>query len=398
MAMVRGPADATLEKLNRIFGQEYFEQGRLVITVARDLPGVTKVGVKLQSRITERYGAIVEVFMEYVKHALWVKLHEATTVIGVQKGEEDPSAAVTAVPEGVRQHPYKRPQMPTLEVLLLWEDKTGTTRGHCLFSAGYPDVLGENDVDRVFAEIQPFFAKRWITVQLKLAAPIRGEFEEPDDAEKPLHDTHVGAGALVTIVACHAVGHALQADGIPRRAEHVAECRPMCFKSVTDDAGVAKLCFLPAEVNRLQVGETDSFRGYDGALPSSVLSGLDQGPTVIAVELTPKAIAGLVVQVFALPATIPVDEDSALLQDGIIDWENEDKEMLAAASVDVTPLEAGANTVPAMRRGEDGVFELCGLPEGCVTMAIHCPGYVSEEKTMMLLAGANAFYVPLKAA
>lgn len=380
----KGPAHAQLESLDSVFGQEYFEQGRLVITVARDLPGAMKVAHKLQTRVTASFGAMVEVVMEHVKHAWWVKLHEATTSMGLEKGE---ASAVTEIPEGIRVHPYKRDHLPTLEVLLLWE-KAGVTKGHCLSSTAFPEVPSENDIDRIFAEVEPFFAKRWLVVDLKLGEPIRGEFEDADTGgERPPHDEAVGRGALVTVLACHALGFARSKDG--GDTAHVTECQPMEFNGVSDDAGRAKICFLPAEVNRLQVAETDDFLGFDGMIKFSELNTPDLGPTIVPVRLTPKALAGLTVHVFELPERLPPGED------GIIDWANEDRKELPDASVDLTPLKDGAETTPA-KATLPGVFELSGLPEGCVTMNLSCGGYVPEEKTVILLVGRNEFYVPLK--
>lgn len=380
----KGPAHAQLESLDAVFGQEYFEQGRLVITVARDLPGAMRVAHKLQTRVTASFGAMVEVIMEHVKHAWWVKLHEATTSSGTEKGD----AAVTDIPEGVRVHPYKRDHLPTLEVLLLWE-KAGVTKGHCLSSTAFPEVPSEPDIDRIFNEVEPFFAKRWLVVDLKLGEPARGEFETADaEGDRQPYEEAVGAGALVTVLACHALGFAREKDV---STAHVTDCQPMTFKGISDIAGRAKICFLPAEVNRLQIAETDEFHGYDGILKKGDLNTPDLGPTIVPIRLTPKALAGLTVHVFELPDTLPPSED------GIIDWASEDRKALADASVAITPMQDGAG-VTAAKAVSDGVFELMGLPEGCVTMNLSCAGYAPEERTLMLLVGTNEFYVPLKKA
>jgi len=165
----------------------------------------------------------------------------------------------------------------------------------------------------------------------------------------------------------------------------------MTFKGISDIAGRAKICFLPAEVNRLQIAETDEFHGYDGILKKGDLNTPDLGPTIVPIRLTPKALAGLTVHVFELPDALPPSED------GIIDWASEDRKALADASVAITPMQDGAG-VTAAKAVSDGVFELMGLPEGCVTMNLSCAGYAPEERTLMLLVGTNEFYVPLKKA
>merc|ERR1719188_2315856 len=118
-SQLKGPAQAQLQKLDSVFGPEYFEHGRLVLTVARDVAGMMKVGHKLQSKVNEQLGAVVEVIMEHVKHEMWAKLHDTTQTVGLYKGNEVPDCQVTDIPAGIREHPYKREHLPTLEVLLL---------------------------------------------------------------------------------------------------------------------------------------------------------------------------------------------------------------------------------------------------------------------------------------
>merc|ERR1719215_1083651 len=114
MALPKGPAQEQLEKLDAVFGPEYFEHGRLLVTVARDVAGTMKVAHKLQSRLNESLGAVVEVIFEHVKHELWSRLHEATATVGLHKGPEVPECQVTQIPEGIRQNPYQRERLPTL--------------------------------------------------------------------------------------------------------------------------------------------------------------------------------------------------------------------------------------------------------------------------------------------
>merc|ERR1719443_2274272 len=113
----------------------------------------------------------------------------------------------------------------------------------------------------------------------------------------------------------------------------------MAFKGISDDAGRARICFMPAEINKVQVAETES----------------------------------------------------------IIDWAAEEREPLLAASVEVTPLKDNATPIALAHIGSgDFVAPDGGLPDGCVSILIQCPGYEQEERTVMLLVGANDFYVPLK--
>uniref|UniRef100_A0A7S4QZP6 Uncharacterized protein n=1 Tax=Alexandrium monilatum TaxID=311494 RepID=A0A7S4QZP6_9DINO len=392
-ALPKGPAQQHVDMLDKVFGPEYFDHGRLVLTVARDITGMMKVAHKLQAKVNGSLGAVVEVIMEHVKYEWWAKLHETTTTVGLHKGPEVPDCQVTDIPDGIRNHPYKRDHLPTLEALLLWEDATGLTRGHCLYSVSHPEVPSVEQVDSIFAEIEPYFAKRWLVAELRMGLPIQGDLEEVEGvaAEEPGHDEHVGAGVDVTILACHAYGFARgQADGA---APHVRHCQPMAIRAVTDDAGRARACFLPAEVNKVQVAETDLFHGTEVTLPKADLRAIDQGPTVVKITLTPKAVAALTVHVFILPKKLPSAEDT----DGIIDWASEDRDALPSATVEATPLKDGSISQKLCHKGK-GVFvpEFGGLPEGCVSLVATCPGYQSEEKVVMLLVGANDIYVPLR--
>jgi len=390
-AKSKGPVEQQLERLDSVFGKEtYFQHSKMVLTVARDLTGVMKVAHRLQAKVHEHFGAICEVFMEHVKHELWTKLHETTSQLGVTKGAEVPDAQVTYIPEGIRVHPYKREQMPTLEALLVWDDASGITRGHCLYSISYPELPSMDQVDMIFDIIQPYFAKRWLVVELRLAPPVRGEFEEPD-SEAKLHDPYVGTGVDVTVLACHPYGFARgdQAETIA----NVKQCQPMAFKGVSDDAGRARICFMPAEINKVQVAETERFYGAETVLPRSSMFSLHDGPTIMTIDLTPKAISVTTVHVFAMPGKMPSAEET----EGIIDWAAEEREPLLAASVEITPLKDNATPIALAHIGSgDFVAPDGGLPEGCVSILIQCPGYEQEERTVMLLVGANDFYVPLK--
>jgi hypothetical protein len=388
-ARAKGPAEQQLDKLDAVFGsQTYFAHSRMVITVARDLTGVMKVAHKLQAKVHGCFGAVCEVFMEHVKQEMWMKLHETTTSMGMTKGPEVSETQVTYIPEGIRVHPYKREHLPTLEALLLWEDASGITRGQCLYSIAHPQLPCLDQVDEIFALIEPYFAKRWLHVELRLAPPVKGDFEEVDPDCS--HDTYAGPNIDVCVLACHAYGFAR--DEHPDCVANVRQCQPLTFRGVTDDAGRAKLCFLPAEVNKVQVAETERFYGCETLLPKGKVSNLEDGPTVVKVELTPKALAGVTLHVFAMPAKLPSAEET----DGIIDWAAEDREGLTRAAVDVTPLKDGAASFPLQHIAEGTFIAQGGLPEGCVSISIQCPGYVTEERTVMLLVGTNEFYVPLR--
>lgn len=393
-ARSKGPAELQLDQLDAVFGPEtYFLSSRMVITVARDLTGVMKVAHKLQMKVNENFGAICEVFMEHVKQELWMKLHETTNQLGVQKGAEVPDAQVTHIPEGVRVHPYKREHLPTLEALLLWEDASGTTRGHTIYSISHPQLPTLDQVDEIFDVMQPYFSKRWLVVELRLAPPVKGEFEELDAETEKLHDPYVGADVDVTVLACHPYGFARgeQAEG----TAHVRQCQPLAFKGVSDDSGRARLCFLPAEINKVQVAETERYYGTEVVLPKSKMYSLQDGPTVMTIDLTPKAFSATTVHVFAMPRKLPSAEET----EGIIDWAAEERAPLPAASVEVTPLKDGATSIALVHiGGGDFTAPDAGLPEGCVSILVKCAGYVDEERTVMLLVGTNDFYVPLREA
>lgn len=391
-ARSKGPAEEQLAQLDAVFGPEtYFANSRMVFTVARDLTGVMKVAHRLQSKIHEHFSGICEVFMEHVKQELWMKLHETTLQLGVQKGSEVQDAQVTYIPEGIRVHPYKRSHLPTLECLLLWEDVSGKTRGHCLYSMEHPQLPTLDQVDEIFEILQPYFAKRWIVVELRLAPPFKSEFEEADP-EGTIHDPNVGAGVDVTLLACHPHGFARggeQAGSVV----NVKQCQPLAFKGISDSAGKARLSFLPADINKVQVAETERFYGTEMTLLKSNMGNLQDGPTVITIDLTPKSFSATTVHVFAMPRKMPSAEDT----DGIIDWAAEEREGLPAASVEVTGLDDGATSIALAHVG-GGDFAATGgsLPEGCVSILIKYTGYVQEELTVMLLAGSNEFYVPMR--
>jgi hypothetical protein len=393
-ARSKGPTEQHLDQLDGVFGKEtYFTHSKMVITAARDITGVMKVAHKLQSKIHESFGAICEVFVEHVKHELWEKLHDTTSSMGLQKGSEVPDVQVTYIPEGLRKHPYQRDHLPTLEALLLWDDASGTTRGHCLYSVSHPQLPSLDQVDEIFEIMQPYFAKRWLTVELRFAPPIRGEFEEIDVQGETLHDAYVGPGVDVTVLACHPYGFARgeQTGGIAA----VKQCQPITFKGVSDDAGRVRLSFLPADINKVQVAETERFHGTEILMPREKMSALQDGPTVLTIDLTPKASAATTLHVFAMPRKLPASEET----DGIIDWAAEEREPLLTASVVVTPLKEGSAEIRLPHAGSgDFVAMDGGLPEGCVSILIECPGYESEERTVMLLMGTNEFYVPLRKA
>lgn len=395
---VKGPAEQHIDRLDKVFGPEHFEHARMLITVARDLPGLMKVAHKVQARVNENFGAIVECIMEHVKLEWWTKLHETTQTVGLHKGEEVMDCQVTHIPDGIRVHPYKRAQLPTFEVLLLWEDPGATTRGHILYTVSHPEAPTLEQVGEIFSHIEPYFAKRWLQIDLRMAPPIVGEFEEFDKehVDATEHDAHVGSGVDVVVLACHPFGFARggeESSPPGGGAAHVSQCQPVTFKGVTDDKGTAKLCFLPAEVNKIQVAETARFHGSETILPIAKVKPLHEGPTIVPVVLSPKALAAMTVYVFQMPRQLPAADDT----DGVIDWAAETREPLEKAFVEVIPLEAGECAVQ-LRHFGGGVFgaEDGGLPEGCVTLVAHCDGYDTEERAVFMLVGVNEFYVPLR--
>mmetsp|Transcript_59480 Transcript_59480/g.128652 ORF Transcript_59480/g.128652 Transcript_59480/m.128652 type:complete len:402 (-) Transcript_59480:123-1328(-) len=385
-----GPAQQHLDALNEVFGPEYFQDGRLVITVARDVQGVMKVAHKLQSKVNSNFGAMVEVIMEHVKHEWWCRLHESTANVGLYKGQEVPDVQVTHIPEGIRVHPYKRDHLPTLEVLLLWEDVSGRTQGHILYSMAHPEVPALEQVDEIFADIEPYFAKRWLTVELRLSAPVRGEFQEADP-EAPSHDSCVGAGVVIDVLACHAFGFA-GAEGVD--AAHVTQCQPIVFKGISDNDGRARMCILPAAINKIHVAETDRFYGTEAVVPP--IRSVVDGPTPVVVDLTPKAMAALTVHVFELPRKLP----PAIETDGIIDWAAEERIGLPQAKVELEPWKDDLSAPVQLHHVGDGTFVIKDgtVPEGCVGLVASCGGFETEERPLMLLVGANEFYVPLRRA
>lgn len=393
----KGPAQSHLEKLDAVFGPEYFEHGRLVLTVARDVAGTLKVAHRLQSRLHESLGAVVEIIFEHVKHELWSRLHEATNVTGLHKGAEVPECQVTHIPEGIRLNPYQREHLPTLEVLFLWSDVSMETRGHCLYSIAHPAAPTVDQVDAIVSEVELYFAKRWVAVELVLGPPIKGMFDEDlggEEAEHSPHEVHVGGGVGVTLLSMHAFGFAT--DQSETLAPHVRHCQPLAFKGMTDDAGRAKICFLPAEVNKVQVAETERFHGAEVMLAKADVLPLEKGPTPVTIRLTPKALAVVTVHVFAMPRQMPSADDT----DGIIDWASEEREAVHGASVEVMQLTDGEGTIPltSIDGGSTFIAEDGGLPEGCVSLGVTCPGFEDQEKVVMLLVGSNEFYVPLRRA
>merc|ERR1712113_780817 len=151
------------------------------------------------------------------------------------------------------------------------------------------------------------------------------------------------------------------------------------------------ICFLPAEVNKIQVAETERFHGSEVMLPKGDMKGLDEGPTTVKVKLTPKALAAVTVHVFEMPSKMPPAEEI----DGAIDWAAQERSALPGAVVEVMALKDAATPWKLPHAG-NGVFvaEDAGLPEGFVSLQAKCAGYESEEKAVMLLVGLNEFYLP----
>lgn len=384
MSAPKAPAEVQLEQLDEAFGPGYFEHGRLIFTVARDIPGMMKVAHKLQQKTHEKLGSMVEIILEHVKHELWQKLHETTTSCSLQKGHEVAEYQVTEIPDGIRQHPYRRDRLPTLEVLLLWEDPfNGAVRGRCLFTMPHPEVPKLEEVDEIFAEIEPFFAKRWLKVQLALDAPQQGDF-----AETPELTGLCLSGAEVMVLACHPRGFASEASD---SVVHVSKCQPLTFKAKSDDTGQAQICFLPAALNKVQVAETAGFYGTEVSLMGADMKSLDEGVTTLTVRLLPKAQASLSVHVFRMPKKMPEATEEMF---GIIDWAAEGREAMPQATVEVTPLETNGKQLDVAHTVEDS-FETEGLAEGCFSVKVACDGFENEERTLMLLVGPNHVYFPM---
>lgn len=379
-----------------MFGPDYFQHGRLLVTVARDLAGVMKVAHKLQTKVNGSFAPAVEVVMEHTKYEWWLKLHETSMSTGLRKGEEVPDCQVTHIPEGIRAHPYRRERMPTLEVLLLWEDQAGT-HGHCMFTMAHPDVPSMEQVDEIFTKIESYLALRWIVVQLSLAPPLRGEFEDTEEpptlaagAGEGGDGGEPGAGVNVTVLACHPYGFASELEA--ETAADVRDCQPLKFQGTTDTTSSAKICFLPAAVNKIQVAETNRFHGAELMLPESEMLPFKEGPTTITVQLTPKAVASVVVHVFAMPRSLPRSDET----DGIVDWACEERLGLPTAEVELTSLKDGTSPL-RLRHVEEDCFALEDgeLPEGFYTVVARCGGYKKEERAVMLLVGTNELYLPL---
>lgn len=394
MALPKSPTQELLQRLDSVFGPEYFEHGRLILTVARDVPGVMKVAHKLQNRINETLGSVVEVIVEHVKHEFWSRLHEASANVGLYKGAEVPECQVTHIPDGIRVNPYQRENLPTFEVLLLWEDTTSVTRGHILYSARHPEHPNIEDLGEIYSQIEQYFVKRWIIVELSSGLPFADNLDdaeqfEQEDARAPI-DSHIGAGVGVTILACHAYGFA---RGKPDCIAHVRNCQPLAFRSVSDESGRAKLCFLPADINKIHVAETDRFHSTEVMLPKANIVGLDKGPTIIPVKLAPKALASVRVHVFAMPSVMPTCE----FGDGVVDWAAEERVPVQGASVRVNRM-ADSDASLQLAPGDDGSTFVAqeGLPEGAVDITVECPGYEIEERPTVLLVGTNEFYVPVR--
>jgi len=197
----------------------------------------------------------------------------------------------------------------------------------------------------------------------------------------------------VTILACHPLGFAREQGD--KAAMHVASCQPIAFRGVTDEAGRAKICFLPAEINKIRVDDTDGFHGSELTLRNGDVKGLAEGSTAVSMSLTPKARASVTVYVFAMPRKLPSSDET----DGIIDWAAEERDALPDARAEIAMLKDGDAPV-ALRGDGAGTFivEDGGLPEGCVELVVRCPGYEDEERPIMLLVGMNEFYIPLRKA
>lgn len=364
------------------------------MTVARDLTGCMKVAHKIISKCQERFGAMVDVVTEHVKHESWVKLHEHTSQAKMAHGAEVPEYQVTKIPDGIRTPPYARDRLPTLEFLLLWEDAAGQTRGHCLYTMAHPEVPALEQVDEIFASLEPYFAKRWLHVELKIGQPVRGEFEEllPGEDDERLEDTLVGPDVGVTVLALHPFGHAHGDHVRGGKIAHVTQCAPLVFTGTTDNAGTAKICFIPADMNKIQVAETARFHGIDFHLPKSDLAELQSRPTVMTLTLNPKAQAAVVVHVFASPNKPPVADEC-----GLIDWGEEQRDALPGASVELVDGKEHAVPILLAHDGEDRfVLEAEDLVDGFASLVVSCDGYMTEERAVMLLVGSNEFYVPLQ--
>lgn len=228
-------------------------------------------------------------------------------------------------------------------------------------------------------------------MELKLGKPIRGEFEEPDPNDlEEVDSTFVGADVTVAVLALHPFGHA---TNVPNGAvANVSQCVPISFFGLTDDAGIAKLCFIPADINKIQVSETERFHGLDRQILKTEMADVTKRSTDITLTLTPKAQAAVTVHVFALPETLPESDDT-----GLIDWSAESRQALPRASVELTEQKDGGIPYQMDHVGE-GRFVVGpeAQAEGFVCLKVTCEGYKSEERFVMLLVGSNEFYIPLQ--
>merc|ERR1711871_1207045 len=110
----------------------------------------------------------------------------------------------------------------------------------------------------------------------------------------------MGGGVEVLVLSMHPFGFA--SNGA---AAHVASCQPVEFRAITRDDGKATMCFLPAQINKVRVAETEAFYAREVALSLENVRQVHEGHTMLTVELTPKSMSTISVHVFEMPATPP---------------------------------------------------------------------------------------------
>jgi len=435
-----------LERLDAIFGGGFFERGELVITAVRDLQGVAKVAHKLQSRLLSAFGDVVEVKPEFIKEEEWRKPKFAQTTHEVQLEATSPRAGggtqqegplspssfnesrelelpnICNIPENARVHPYLRPRLPTLEILLLWRcPETNQPKSHPVLLMEYPSLPKEEDLDRIFEEVAPYFQKRWVWVELRMGEAFPGfeaNGEAGEEAISPAANgdggnaeaegvnvvgvedenwTPAGTGLGVEVLACHPVGFAKDTGGFGDKAKPVEQCDPLVFRGTSDARGVVKICVLPALENKVWVPESEKFYSGYVKMPKASMTPMGKGVTKVPLTLVPKAQASMKVKVFVKPPLIPIEADIGDAETACVDWEMVyDREALTEAEVSMHPLDDPSNTMTLEQDpGEPGSYLLPSLAEGMVELHVKCPGYKQCTQALMILTGENTFYMPL---
>lgn len=419
-------ATELLQRLDAIFGGGYFERGELVITAVRDLQGVAKVAHKVQSRLLSEFGDVVEVKPEFIKEEEYRKPKFRDVAAEQVDCRELELPNICSIPEGARIHPYLRPRLPTLEILLLWRcQETGAMRSHTVLGMEYPNVPKDEDVPRIFAEVEPYFKKRWIHIELRMGGAL---IEGPNEASQAAEEQGAGeatetaatggegnngdgnngdsdgstaasAGLAVEVLACHPVGFAKDSGGFgDDPATPVNQCDPLVFRGISDDRGVVKICVLPAPMNKVRVPECDNYYSGYRELPLASLTAMGQGVTKVPLILAPKAEASVKVKVFVRPPMIPIEADIGDSENACVDWEMCERAPLTEASVSLQPFDAPVVSIILTQEdpeNDPGTYVISSLTEGMADLTVSCPGYQPCTQPLMILVGENVFYIPL---